>query len=237
MSTYATRSRKAALVALAALSLCALCALAALSAQRADGLAANELGKTKGTPNPLCPKDCEAVGSVTGFQVTAKGEKSPFTVPSAGRIVAWSVDLSRPEKDQIASFNEELFPSKRYDGSVARLSVLKPKGRAQYKLTKQSPPVELQRSFGTRPVFTLGKTLKVKKGQRIALTLPTWAPLYVNGLDTDQNEWIASRDSDECGNDKILDARPQQKKGSIRSYGCRFNGERLLYTAYFVPAK
>ena len=32
-------------------------------------------------------------------------------------------------------------------------------------------------------------------------------------------------------------AKPQQKIGSTRSYGCRFNGSRVLYWAYFVPDK
>ena len=29
-------------------------------------------------------------------------------------------------------------------------------------------------------------------------------------------------------------ARPQQKKGSVRQYGCRFNA-RLLYWVYYRP--
>lgn len=201
----------------------------------APAKAAVELGKTARTPNPLCPKNCLATGTVTGFQVSANGEKGLFKVPEDGHIVAWSVDLSKPEDTQIASFNDK-FMDKRYEGrSVARLAMLKPEGRSRYKLSKQTPPIELEPKFGKRPIFTLNKPVRVKKGIRIGLTLPTWAPLYKNRLKQD-DVWAASRNPDECGDANILEAKPQQKLGSVRPYGCKFTTERLLYWAYFVPS-
>lgn len=232
MSNRAPRQTRAvAAIALASL-LAALWAMLGLGTQDASGVAATELGKTAGTPKPLCPKECQAVGTVTGFQVSAGGEKGPFKVPADGHLVAWALDLADLEPSQIESFNS----NERFRGeSEARLAVLKSKRRSRYKLTKQSPSVDLVESFGSRPIFTLKKPLKVKAGQRVAITLPTWAPLYVNGLES-ENQWIASRGPDECDDTEILDARPQDKKGSIRSYGCRFPGERLLYWAYFLPS-
>lgn len=235
MSNEATGPTRATVALALTALLAALWVALGLTAQPASGVAAEQLGRTAETPKPLCPENCQATGTVTGFQVSADGKESPFKVPSDGHLVAWAVDLSKPVDPDIAAFNEK-FAEKRFDGrSAARISVLKQTERSRYKLTKQSPPVELEESFGRRPIFTLKKPLRVKKGQRVALTLPTWAPLYVNGLG-EGNQWIASRDSDECGVSEILDARPQQEKGSIRSYGCRFNGERLLYWAYFVPS-
>lgn len=232
MSNRATRPTRATIaLALAALSV-ALWSVLGLSAQDASGIAATQLGKTANTPKPLCPEDCQAVGTVTGFQVSAGGKASPFKVPADGHIVGWALDLAGLDQSQIESFNS----NERFRGEPeARLGVLKQKERSRYKLTKQSPSVELLKSFGSRPIFTLKKPLKVKVGQRIAITLPTWAPLYVNGL-SDENQWIASRGADECDDEEILDAKPQDKKGSIRSYGCRFPGERLLYWAYFLPS-
>jgi hypothetical protein len=221
-------------VAILAVALAVLFVILGLRAQSASSLAATQLGQTAKTPAPLCPKNCLATGTVTGFQVTANGEKSPFSVPGNGHIVAWSVTLAAPEPSQTADFNSK-FENKRFDAAVARLAILKPQGKSKYKLTKQTPPVELANEFGTKPVFTLGKPLRVKKGQRVALTLPTWAPLYVNNLDPDGNEWVASRSPKKCDVDELLDAKPHQKLGSTRKYGCRFSGERLLYKAYFVP--
>jgi hypothetical protein len=221
-------------IALIAAVLAVLFAILGVRAQDASSLAATELGHAGKTPKPLCPKNCLATGTVTGFQVSANGRKGLFTIPSGGHIVAWSATLSDPEPSQTADFNSK-FANKRFDTSVARLAILKPKKKSNYKLVKQSPPVELQETFGSKPIFTLKKPLKVKKGQRVALTLPTWAPLYVNGLDTADNEWIASRSPDKCGVNDLLDAQPHQKLGSTRRYGCRFSGERLLYRAFFVP--
>lgn len=231
MSNRAKNSTRTTVALAMATLLAALWVGLGLTAQDASGVAATQLGKTAGTPKPLCPENCQAVGTVTGFQVSAGGEQSPFRIPADGHLVAWSVDLANLEPDQIESFNS----AERFRGeSAARIGVLKSKRKARYKLTKQSPTVDLVRHFGTRPVFTLGKPLKVKEGQRVAITLPTWAPLYVNELET-ENQWIASRSPDECGDEEILNAKPQDKKGSIRSYGCRFPGERLLYWAYFLP--
>jgi len=220
-------------VAGAALILAAVI-LVGFFASLASGKAARELGATARTPNPLCPKDCRVTGTVTAMQVTAGGKDGLFKVPSDGHIVAWAVDLGDLSPEDIASANDK-FKNKSHEGrSVGRLALLKPAERSRYKLTKQSPVVELEPSFGRRPIFTLNNPIRVKKGLRIALTLPTWAPVYRDGLSTDKNQWVASRQPDECEEEKLLDAQPQQKIGSVRSYGCRFTGERILYWAYFV---
>ena len=93
----------------------------------------------------------------------------------------------------------------------------------------------LKGSLGEKPIFTLQKPLRVQKGRVIALTLPTWAPLYKDGLDANANYWKASRKSGECGVEEVPDAKPQLRKGSTRTYGCKLTGERILYWAYFVP--
>ena len=230
-----SQSRTIALAAGAA-ALIATVAVVWAVAPSAYSVAAQVLGATKHTPKPLCPKNCLATGTVTGLQVSADGKERPFTVKKEGHIVAWSVTLSKPSASQTADFNSK-FASKRDDSSVARLAILKPQKKGRYKLVKQSPPVELGASFGRKPIFTLKKPLKVKPGLRIALTLPTWAPLYVNNLSASGDQWIASRSPKKCGVNELLDAKPHQKIGSTRKYGCRFTAERLLYKAYFVPKK
>lgn len=231
-----TTSHKTALALGAAVLLLASLLAIGLRATDADAKAAQQLGATKKTPKSACkesrPTSCRIVVHSTAFQTVADGKGSPFKVPSDGRLVAWSVGLGTLTESAIDQANGN------YGGEpTARISVLKPKGKGKFKLTKQSPKVKLSSKLGTTPVITLGKSLKVKKGQRVAITYPAWIPLFANGLPSGDNQWIASRDAGECGEGQATDAKPQQKIGSTRNYGCRFNGERLLYWAYFVPDK
>jgi hypothetical protein len=233
-ATRTTRSRAA--IALAALvAVLGFATAVALSARDADAKSATVLGKTKKTPKSPCPGgDCRIVVSVTGLQTVADGQKGAFKVPANGHLVAWSVSLGKVNtKDQpnlADSLNEQ------YGDIKARLSVLKPKKKRRYKLTKQTPKVSLEPKLGETPIYTLGKPLKVKKGLRIGLTVPGWISAFSLGLEGGQNQWVASRKDGECSEGQAKDAKPQQKKGSIREYGCRFKGERLLYWAWFVPS-
>jgi hypothetical protein len=235
MSEIQTRTnRTAAAVGFAVLLLCLLVGFA-VHAGSADAKNATKLGATKKTPAPACPKSCAVAATETAFQTVADGKGSPFKVPSDGRIVAWSVNLGAPVDADLNFFNG-LFPDNKYKGHpAARLSILKPKGQGKYKLTKQSPSITLDSRLGTDPIIALGKPLKVKKGQRVAITIPTWAPFFQQGLPSGDNQWIASREPGKCSNGEAKNAKPQQKIGSTRNYGCRFNGERLLYWAFFVP--
>ena len=174
--------------------------LAYISDQASAARNSKVLGTTKRTPAPLCPDNCSATGSVTGFGVRADGKQGLYKVPDNGHIVAWSVELSKPTKEQLAGFGEIFADPKFGKDPQARISVLKKKGkRSRYTLGKSSPIMPLKGSLGEKPIFTLQKPLRVQKGRVIALTLPTWAPLYRDGLDSNANYWKASRKSGECG--------------------------------------
>lgn len=235
MHVTASNRARIIFVGLIALLLAASCALA-LSVKDAGAVSATVLGKTNKTPKSPCntkkPDNCRIVVHVTSFQTVADGRGSVMKVPSNGHIVAWATSLGNLPKDGITSAN------KNYGGSpYARLAVLKPKGKGKYKLTKQSPKTQLESKLGSDPIFTLGKPLKVKKGQRIGITTPNWAPNFVDGLPNQDNQFVSSREKGLCAEKDALKAKPQKKIGSTRKYGCRFNGSRLLYWAYFVPGK
>ncbi len=234
---HATTSNRARItfIGLIALLLAASCALA-LSANDAGAVSATVLGKTNKTPKSPCikkkPGDCRIVVHVTSFQSVADGRGGVMKVPSNGHIVAWATSLGTLPKDGVPNANEK------YGGSpYARLAVLKPKGKGRYKLTKQSPKTQLESKLGTDPIFTLGKPLKVKKGQRIGITTPNWAPNFAEGLPNQDNQFLSSREKGLCAERDALKAKPQKKVGSTRRYACRFNGSRMLYWAYFVPDK
>jgi hypothetical protein len=225
-------------VTLALLATLAVTALAIVVESAEAARKTKVLGATGRTPHPLCPKNCRATGSVTGFGVMADGKKGLYKVPANGHIVAWSVQLSKPTDAQLNGFGD-IFKDKKFGTApVAKLGVLKKKGKkSRYTLAKQTPTVELDRNLGSKPVFVLRKPLKVQKGRQMALTLPTWGPLYKDGLSTRKNAWKASRKSGACSAEEVPDAKPHLRKGTTRTYGCKLTGERVLYWAYFVPSK
>ena len=65
-----------------------------------------------------------------------------------------------------------------------------------YKLISQSPLVKLEPYFGKTAQFPLANTLQVKKGDVIALTVPSWAPALALGF-ANTTSWRASRPKSE----------------------------------------
>jgi hypothetical protein len=234
-----------------ALALCVLaCALAAgaLAGSQAGAAKVKVLGHTKHNPKPSCPKpidECQAVGRVTGFQTKADGEKLPFKVPSDGHIVAWAIDLSKPSKNQKGFFGQ-LFGNDKYGKDpTARVAIVKRVKKHDYKLKSQSPTQVLKTSLGEKAYFTINKPLRVKKGDTLALTIPTWASNFASGLSAKNNKWRGSRTHDNCApKNNSLRAKkafakksnPQQKVGSTRPYACNYSTARLMYWGWFVPS-
>ncbi len=231
-----------------ALAFAALCValVGVVAVSSAGAKQATVLGKTKHTPGPDCPKNCEGIGSVTGFPLVASGRKQPMKVHRNGRLVAWAIDLSRPKKSQ-RNFFGTLFKSDQYGKTpTARIAVIKHKKgtRSKYKLLRQSPVAKLSGYLGHKQLFTLDRPLKVRKGHIVALTVPTWASNFASsGISRKGNRWRGSRTRRFCSprSDSIQDikafarkSRPQQKTGSTRGYGCDYTSARLLYWAYFV---
>jgi hypothetical protein len=230
------------------LAFAALCAalVVAIAIPSAGANRAKVIGKTKKTPPPSCPAkkthgDCSVIGSVTGFMIKADGKRAPFHVFKDGHIVAWAIDVSKPNKDERNTFRS-LFHNGTFGGHPsARISVLKGQGHHKYKLLRQSPTIDLNSSLGQKEVVTLDHPLPVRKGQVIGISTPTWASNFAFAKSAD-NQWRASRRKSRCNVDQdhvsnIKKSRPQQKVGSIRPYACLYGGARLLYWAYFVPKK
>jgi hypothetical protein len=234
--------------------LAATCLFAALVAVIAPGNADSAplrvavLGKTAETPPPDCPGKvvnkvpvipCRVEGHVTGFQVNADGIKNPYEAQFEGKVVAWSITLAKPSSkvtattvDELGFFNELLGQP-----SEARISILRPVEGSKpprYKLVRQSPTEVLNPYFGTTPIFALDQPLVVLKGQIVALTVPTWAPMFAFPV-PGENAWRGSRIGGHCEEEKdIQNGRPQQGLGKDRPYGCYYTKSRLIYTATLV---
>ena len=238
MPTHLDRRRAGALAAAATL-LAAIAALVlAFDAGPATAAKAKVLGNTKSTPSASCPNNCTAIGSVTGFQTIADGKKQPFKIREDGHVVAWSMDLGKPDKEQKTFFGD-LFGNNEFgDKSSARLSVLKPQGQSKFKLKSQTPAVGTSSESGRQPVYTVNSPLRVKKGDVLGITVPTWSANFVAGLSRNDNSWRASRSPKKCS-DKLSDvkaSKPVEEVGKSRRFGCEFRGSRVLYWAYLVPS-
>lgn len=217
------------------LSLCAATLLAGAGADPASAARAKTIGKTKRTPKPSCPKSpCEAVGSVTGFQVRATDAKNPFKVKQNGRLVAWSVDLSRPKPSQRRFFGKFYKSNAFGTAPSARISIIEPKGKSKYKLKRHGPALNLNEHLGEKPIFTLADPLTIKKGDILALTIPSWIPDFAVGQPRN-NVWRASRSKRKCSSERDIKAsRPHEKVGETRVYGCRYQTARLLYWGFYT---
>ncbi len=241
-------------IARAPVALSLVCLLVVLTAVAWPGAAGSAplrvvvLGQTSETPPASCPGKvvnnvevvpCRVEGHVTGFQAIAGGVARPYEAPFDGKVVAWSITLAKPSAadtktttDEVGFFNEFLGKP-----SQARIGVLRPVEGSKppkYTLARQSPLEVLNPYFGSTVVFALEHPLTVLRGQTVALTVPTWAPMFAFNVSS-ENTWRGSRLSGHCSSkEDIQGGHPQQGVGKTKTYGCYYSNARLLYTATLV---
>ena len=214
-------------------------AFAVASVERADAAAAKTLGKTNRTPNPSCPRTpCEAVGSVTGFQVTGDGQRGLFKARESGEIVAWAISLSKPNSEQ-REFFSDFYASPDFGARpTARVSVLKraKKGR-RYKLKRQSPVVELTSALGVASGLHALRA-PAHRPRRGARPDDPDLVAVLRGRPPGQGQHLAGESRarrSARGRRTSRTAQPIQKTGSERVFGCDYRTARLLYWGYYVP--
>jgi hypothetical protein len=248
--TKSRAGRAWAFFAAAACLLAALVAVAYPGAADSAPLRVVVLGKTAETPPASCPgkivnevevTPCRVEGHVTGYQAIAGGLPRPYEVPFDGKIVAWSITLAKPSTVETETTANEVGFFDEFLGrpSQARIGILRPVEETKppkYTLVRQSPMEILNPYFGTTPIFALDHPLSVLKGQIVALTIPTWAPMFAFNVDAD-NTWRGSRLPEQCASkEDIQNGNPQQGVGKTKTYGCYYSNARLLYTAVLVKA-
>jgi hypothetical protein len=189
------------------------------------------LGQTSTVPDPSCPGlPCQAIGSVTGFQVSNSQTRSPFIVPHDGTIKAWTLTLAQPTNKQRSFFNG--FFGTPPEARLAILRRVAGTNPPRYNLRSQGSVKVLTPYFGQTVKF--GSSLEVEKGDIVALTVPTWAPAFAQGLDP-KEVWRASRAPGTCTNSTdIRQGEPLEKVGTRATFGCRYSTARILYTATLV---
>jgi hypothetical protein len=187
------------------------------------------IGATTPATVPSCPgSPCLAVSQTTGFQVKVGSSTNLLAAPRGGTIVAWTITLGKPSASQIKYFN-----SNEGGPSSAAIAVLRPqpKPNLTYKLIAQSPVLKLEKYFGKTVQFPLETTINVKKGDVIALTVPSWAPALALGFNN-ETSWRASRPKKECSSTSSQTSQTQIS--STVQYYCLYRTARLTYSATLI---
>jgi hypothetical protein len=218
-----------------AMALSLLAALAPVSAS-AKVL---ELGATK-TPlvAPSCPTGAKptqctiVLTEVTALETLRDGLAYPTKVTRPGQIVAFTLGLSRLDPNRNTARTDIHNLNANYRGQPsAAVSVLKPtgkKGQRKFKVVSQSPIVHLLPYLGQVAQFPLSTPLQVKRGEYIALSVPTWAPVLSIKLPGKKFAYRQGRTkSCKTASTANLAQRPRQ---SAR-YLCNYPGTRLEYSA------
>jgi hypothetical protein len=216
-------------------------ALAAACAVLAPAASARivELGSVADAASLNCPgtteSPCVAAVRMTGYQGRASGgPKNPYYIRRDGVLAAFTVQLAKPTAEETGFFNSNFGTP-----STARISVLRRgdtrKTRLEHRLIGQSDRFSLDRYFGSKPTFVFERPIPVKKGNWIAITVPTWAPLLSTNL-ARTNWWRSSRAKESCEPPRSLRQFAMEDLREVNQFGCTYHGARLLYTVTYIPS-
>ena len=183
-----------------------------------------------------CPEDpCVAAYQVTAYQMRSGTLENPFVIRRPGFVVAFTVKLGELTPDQEAFFDDRFGSEPQVQLSILRKSTRKGH-RRNHRLVRASEIFDVSPYLGSSPTFVLSKPLRVGKDFRVALSVPTWAPV-LDTVDLARTSWWrSSRQKGECGkDDELSPPSVQEELKSIVSYDCNYRNSRLLYTATYVP--
>jgi hypothetical protein len=193
---------------------------------------------------PACPKqsslaNCHIVLTrTTALQMMSDSVINPMRVNQQGWIVSFTVGLSRlvAKPKERAGIIKGL--DSRYGGAPElAISVLAPEPGNTYKLVAQSGVYNLtpflgqllQQPMSAPPRFSSFTALPVLRGDVVALTVPTWAPVLALDLPGSQFSYRQSRRAN-CNNPASAQTAQTHVSASA-TYGCYYAGTRLEYGA------
>jgi hypothetical protein len=226
------------------LATAALIAAAALAPGSAAAKSV-ELGQTS-TPlaSPVCPKgvspsNCFIILTrTTAIQSTSDGVIAPTKVKQDGWVVSFTVGLSKLSTVSATEKKYLHLLDQAYNGTPQlALTVLKPGPKNQYTVAAQSPTYHLipflgqvlQEPLSLPPNFTRFTALPVKKGEVVAISVPTWAPVLSYNLNTSK---FAYRQSRKTNCKKAAGSETAQMAvGATTRYLCNYTGTRVEYSA------
>lgn len=210
------------------LSISVLVAAGALALPAAASATMLDIGKPATQIAPACPgKPCLAISRTTGYQAKEGSNRAIDLIPEDGRIVAWTITLSNPGTKQTKFFNDNLGGP-----AQAQLTLVRRGHKLYSRVMAQGEPQMLEPYFGQTVQFALAKSIPVKKGWVVGLTVPTWAPALGIGQ-PGTTSWRASRKKGQCNDFSRQTA--QTGTNSVARFYCLYRTARLLYSVTFVP--
>jgi hypothetical protein len=230
---------KRAVLAAAATVMAAFVVPAAASAQNI------QIGNTASPLiSPTCPPgvssaNCTIVlAQVTAYETVRDGVKTPTAITQSGEISAFSIGLAGTNTITAADIS---YLNKTYGGPAeVQLTVLRPTGipsKPVYRVAAQSPIFKVQPSFGQVAEFPLVAPLPVVRGEIVAVTVPTWAPVLSFDLATSKFSYSQSRTktttstgTSSCNSNAGANLA-QLTIGELSNYTCSYAGTRVEYSA------
>ncbi len=192
--------------------------------------------KTKITA-PICPNDTTSAGLANcrivlywATAIPSMGDKVayPTTVTTPGKITSFTLGVSRISSNATLRKQAVQEVSTEFGGPPkVRLAVLRAvgsPGALSWRVMSQSGVWTLSNDLGRVVTLHLGTALPVVKGDVLALTVPTWAPilLYWAKGDPINFEYRVSY-SNNCGSQLPTNVNVQSTIGEFAKYGCQFN--------------
>ncbi|HLJ02964.1 MAG TPA: hypothetical protein VKT31_05960 [Solirubrobacteraceae bacterium] len=183
-------------------------------------------------PKGISPTNCTIILTrVTAVETLRDGVAYPTTVKQAGRIVAFTVGLSRLSTDRTTAHNDIHLLDSAFGGTTRLgITILQRVGKAnqwRWKTVAQSPVFKVQPYLGQVVQFPLTTTLPVLPGEVVALTTPTWAPVL--SIDLTPSKFAYRQSRTNCAGTPNPNAA--QTVGQTTVYKCDYPGTRLEYSA------
>jgi len=188
---------------------------------------------------PTCPKgqptsSCLIIlNRVTALETIRDNVAYPSKVTQAGRIVAFTVGLSALSTNATTQQSDVKYLDTTFGGDAqVAITVLKQVGKRNawtWQVVAQSPLVDVQPYIGQVAQFPLTTSIPVVRGETIALTTPTWAPVLTIDLSTSHFAYRQSRGRN-CGHPPA-GSQAQVSVGQSTAYSCDYPGTRVEYSA------
>jgi hypothetical protein len=171
---------------------------------------------------------------VTALETVRDGVTYPTKVTAPGEITAFTVGLSNLSSSKTTQNNYIHYLDGAYGGTPrVALAVLAPGGgkktQWRWKVVAETPIYHVEPYLGSVVRIPLDTSLPVAKGDVVALTTPTWAPVLSIDLDAKKFAYRQSRQYN-C-NSAAASNQAQLTVGNIASYGCDYPGTRVEYSA------
>jgi hypothetical protein len=185
-------------------------------------------------PKGVSPSQCTIILTrATALETIRDNVAYPSTVKQAGRLVGFTVGLSALSTNATTAQKDIKFLDTTYGGDAqVQLTVLKLVGKKNdrnWQVVESGPLVDVQPYLGQVVQFPLTTSLPVVRGETIALTTPTWAPVLSIDLSTAHFAYRQSR-SRNCNNPPST-SQAQVQVGQSARYVCDYPGTRVEYSA------